>query len=176
MDIDMNVYLMEVNMSPNLTPTNEMFENYSLGYEQLIFNTLKVIGAGSHSEIKQRYRFNNDVTFIINFYVILSRTRGESNMLSSGKNIAVDVHFCSEFCKESCFAAGCELCLPCMNLIGKNQLHRSYREHMNKGEMERIFPNSLHFQEEIIKQMTPANQFMTNWFHAKCKMDKSWCS
>lgn len=63
MDVKMNVYLMEVNMSPNLTPTNEKFENYSLGYEQLIFNTLKTIGAGSHGELKQRYIFANDVSF-----------------------------------------------------------------------------------------------------------------
>ena len=97
-------------------------------------------------------------------------------MLSSGKNIAVNVLFCSEFCNKSCFSAGCELCLPCMNGIGIKQLHRSYREHMNKGEMKRLFPNHLHFQENIIKQMTPANQFMTNWFQAKCRMDENWCS
>lgn len=54
MDADLNVYLMEANMSPYLTPTNERFENYSLGYEQLIYNTMKIIGAGSHGEFKQR--------------------------------------------------------------------------------------------------------------------------
>ncbi|CAO1348344.1 unnamed protein product [Diamesa serratosioi] len=157
MDAEMNVYLMEVNMSPNLTPTNEKFENYSLGYEQLIFNTMKTIGAGSYGEMKQR-------------------SREESKMFSSGKNIAVNALFCSESCNKSCFSAGCELCLSCMNGTGIKQIHRSYREHMNRGEMKRIFPNNVHFQEEIIKQMTPANQFMTNWFHAKCQEDKSWCS
>lgn len=96
-------------------------------------------------------------------------------MFSSGKNIAVNIIFCNESCNKSCSPAGCELCLPCMNGIEIKQLHRSYREHMNRGEMKRIFPNNFHFQEEITKQMTPANQFMTNWFFAKCQTDKSWC-
>ena len=48
----LRVYLMEVNLSPNLTPTANKFEKWSLGYEQVISNTLNLIGAGSYVEFK----------------------------------------------------------------------------------------------------------------------------
>jgi hypothetical protein len=45
---------MEVNMSPNLTPAKEEHEKYALIYEQLVFNTLKLVGAGSYDDFKTR--------------------------------------------------------------------------------------------------------------------------
>lgn len=48
----LRVYLMEVNLSPNLTPTEDRYERWSLGYEQVISNTLNLIGAGSYLEFK----------------------------------------------------------------------------------------------------------------------------
>lgn len=48
----LRVYLMEANLSPNLTPTQDKFEKWSLGYEQVISNALNVIGAGSFVEFK----------------------------------------------------------------------------------------------------------------------------
>lgn len=42
-------------MSPNLTPSDNQEEyHYSLIYEQLIYNTLNLIGAGSLYDLKAR--------------------------------------------------------------------------------------------------------------------------
>lgn len=54
MDADLNVHLMEVNMSPNLTPSNDRFEKNSLSYEQVVHNTIKLVGLGSYVEVKPK--------------------------------------------------------------------------------------------------------------------------
>jgi tubulin monoglycylase TTLL15 len=53
MDESLNLFLMEVNMSPNLTPMHGHPEHNSVIYEQLIYNTLKLIGAGSYFEMME---------------------------------------------------------------------------------------------------------------------------
>ena len=45
---------MEVNMSPNITPTRKNDEEYTKIYEQLVFNIVKMIGGGSHFEFMSR--------------------------------------------------------------------------------------------------------------------------
>lgn len=40
------MYLMEVNLSPNLTPMADRFEINALTYEQLVYETLELVGAG----------------------------------------------------------------------------------------------------------------------------------
>lgn len=54
MDSDLNVFLMEANMSPNLS-TGHFIQNQLL-YEQVIFNILSVVGVAS----KLSSKFEND--------------------------------------------------------------------------------------------------------------------
>jgi tubulin monoglycylase TTLL15 len=42
-DEDFVVHLMEVNMSPNLTPSADKFEGYALGYEQVTYTALHCV-------------------------------------------------------------------------------------------------------------------------------------
>ena len=42
-DNDLIVHLMEVNMSPNLTPAEDRFEKHATSYEQVVFNTLRCV-------------------------------------------------------------------------------------------------------------------------------------
>lgn len=51
MDENMNLYLMEVNMSPNLTPMYERFEENAITHEQVLFDTLKLVRAGSYFDL-----------------------------------------------------------------------------------------------------------------------------
>jgi hypothetical protein len=41
-------------MSPNLTPADEEYEEHALIYEQLIYNTLNIVGASSYYEMVAR--------------------------------------------------------------------------------------------------------------------------
>lgn len=54
LDNDLQPYVLEVNMSPNLTPANERFENNGIMYEQLVYNTINMIGGGSYYEFWSR--------------------------------------------------------------------------------------------------------------------------
>lgn len=45
---------MEINMSPNLTPINDEFKENALIYEQVVYNTIMLIGAGSYYDVMTR--------------------------------------------------------------------------------------------------------------------------
>ncbi|KAL7025814.1 hypothetical protein ACKWTF_013648 [Chironomus riparius] len=55
-DDQLNVYLMEINMSPNMTPSKEEYERNGIHYEQVIYNTLRLIGAEGFVELKDDLR------------------------------------------------------------------------------------------------------------------------
>lgn len=44
-------------MSPNLTPAEEIYEEHAKIYEQLVYNTIQIIGAGSYYEMIARLVF-----------------------------------------------------------------------------------------------------------------------
>lgn len=68
-DDEFQVHLMEVNMSPNLTPAHDRFEAHGLGYEQVVFNTLQcVIGINSYSDDYKRCEFNVIQEIFVNFF------------------------------------------------------------------------------------------------------------
>lgn len=96
-------------------------------------------------------------------------------MISSNKDITTEAHFCSVTCYESCSHPECTLCLTCMTNEVITNLHTSYREHIQRGEMMRIFPSKKHYNDKFIQQMTTTNQFMIKWFRAKCYFDYTWC-
>lgn len=51
LDENLKLYLMEVNLSPNLTPMFKRFESNAVTNEQLIYNTLQLVGAGSYFDL-----------------------------------------------------------------------------------------------------------------------------
>lgn len=51
-DNEFELHLMEVNMSPNLTPSKERMEVHGLGYEQVIFNVLRCIGLANDQKTR----------------------------------------------------------------------------------------------------------------------------
>jgi D-alanine-D-alanine ligase-like ATP-grasp enzyme len=54
LDEHLNPFVMEVNMSPNLTPAHERFADNAMFYEQVIYNAVKMIGGGSYQEFMTR--------------------------------------------------------------------------------------------------------------------------
>jgi Tubulin-tyrosine ligase family len=55
-DEKLNPYVVEVNMSPNLTPASDYYEENGKMYEQIVFNTMKIIGTNSYHEFKSRLK------------------------------------------------------------------------------------------------------------------------
>lgn len=56
LDDQLSVYLMEINMSPNMTPVKKEYERNAIHYEQVIYNTLRLIGAEGFVELKDELR------------------------------------------------------------------------------------------------------------------------
>lgn len=156
-DEDLKVYLIEANMSPNLSSAH--FKQNSLLYEQVIYNLLSLVGVANYVDRKSFEKFDSDA----------------EAMISADKNIFINENVCSQPpCSESCSSIECELCKPCMSRLEVLELHRAYREHINRGDTKRIFP--IISSEKFLKTLSPKNQMMTKWFANKCEENKSWCN
>lgn len=159
-DENLNIFLLEANMSPNLSSAH--FAPNELLYRQVLYNLFGLLGIG------ERIHKNS----------LARRSRVEEDMLVSDKNIAVYAEECASIkCKESCVPIICQLCKPCLSFDSKNYIINAYKEHLNKGDCKRIFPPSSGNSLEDIKleNYSPENQLHIRWFQGKCKMDKSWC-
>lgn len=92
----------------------------------------------------------------------------------------VDSEICSTIpCSESCAPIQCELCRPCLSSADIQDLFTAHREHLNRGDTKRIFPEPIADQKlnlENLKLLSPKNQMMTKWFYGKCVQESSWCS
>lgn len=130
------------------------------GYEGMLYDVLRLIGASNPYEFK-------------------SRSSLECPMLSSLKDIAVTANSCFNFpCNESCSSLECELCLSCLKQVPVshlNHLHRSYREQMRCGSnMKRIFPK--HYDDSLVNQLSLLERLISRWFQAKCDAEGGeWC-
>ncbi|XP_045460809.1 probable tubulin polyglutamylase ttll-15 [Harmonia axyridis] len=157
-DENLNVFLLEANMSPNLSSAH--FPPNQLLYQQVLFNVLSLIGIG-HRLTKE------------------TNSKSAQDMIVSDKNIAVYPTECnSMMCKESCVSPICQLCKPCLSHDTKEYLMESHREHMNKGDCKRVFPPPMSpvlTKEEDLDGLSPENQLLYRWFKGKCLLDESWC-
>uniref|UniRef100_A0A182QX78 Uncharacterized protein n=1 Tax=Anopheles farauti TaxID=69004 RepID=A0A182QX78_9DIPT len=158
-DNNLKVYLMEANMSPNLSSAH--FKPNQLLYEQVIYNLLQLVGVGSSIQ-RDSFRKQQPDT---------------EAMLTSLKNLATSANQCADLpCTESCAPIECQLCSTCLEESDLDDLQRAYREHMNRGDMKRIFPAPKVDSNRVeYESLSAKNQFMSKWFEEKCKTDHSYC-
>ncbi|GJQ66397.1 hypothetical protein Trydic_g4417 [Trypoxylus dichotomus] len=157
-DEDLRVYLMEANMSPNLSSAH--FPPNKLLFEQVIYNLLSIVGVAVRSSKNG---------------LIGSEER---NMESADKNIAVYPDQCStNLCRKSCHSEDCQLCKNCLTAENRLDFLRAYNEHLNRGDCKRIFPPPINTLELPLdfEDYSPKNQIMYKWFLGKCALDEHWC-
>ncbi|XP_011264032.1 tubulin polyglutamylase TTLL7 [Camponotus floridanus] len=155
LDADLNVYMMEANMSPNLSSAH--YPPNQLLYEQVIFNMFALVGIGKRTKRES----------------LKIRNKAEEEMEVANKNIVVLPELCKEC--EDCFRIECQLCRPCYTLETKLILSQSYLEHQNQMDFQRIFPPPI-TRDMVLKNYTLRNQLLIRWYQGKCKLDKTWCS
>lgn len=155
-DDDLNVFIMEANMSPNLSsahyPTNRLL------YMQVLFNLFSLVGLNSPS----------------------TRNRKTEDMEVSLKNLMVFPEACSKQSCNSCFSPECHLCLNCLTSVTINYLKDAYAEYNRREDCKRIFPptivpSDVNGTVHVADDYSPENQIMINWFKGKCLLDSSWC-
>lgn len=158
-DENLKVWLLEANMSPNLSSAK--FPPNAIIYEQLLYNMFKLLGIGSAEKRESFNKLDTDSEI----------------MISSVKHLVVEPELCnSPPCSESCAAEECNLCLPCLNSYQLFDLHAAYREHVNRGDTKRIFPKPLAAESLVTDHLSPKNAWMTRWFAGKCKLDVTFCT
>ncbi|XP_020287030.1 tubulin polyglutamylase TTLL7 isoform X2 [Pseudomyrmex gracilis] len=154
LDEDLNVYMMEANMSPNLSSAH--YPPNQLLYEQVIFNTFALVGIGKRIKTES----------------LRTRNKAEKEMQVANKNIVVLPELCKE-CAD-CFRVECQLCRPCFTPETELILSRSYLEHQNQMDFQRIFPPPI-TKDMVLKDYTLRNQLLVRWYQGKCELDKTWC-
>ncbi|KAK3093406.1 hypothetical protein FSP39_015196 [Pinctada imbricata] len=167
LDEELNVYLMEVNMSPNLSSGH--FEGNTLLYEQVVFNLLSLVGVSRP--------VTNDFS---------NSPDKEADMRVSDKDITVFPEWCiQKRCLRDCKAPRCQMCHQCYTMEMKKTLKYAVLEHINKGQCTRVFPPPMSQEQaldwtpedasEIFQQMSRKNQLMSMWYIGKCRQNRAWC-
>ncbi|XP_026816866.1 tubulin polyglutamylase TTLL6 [Rhopalosiphum maidis] len=153
-DNDLNVYIMEVNMSPNLSSAH--YPQNRLLYEQVLFNLFAIVGL-THFERKE----------------------SSMNMAVSTKNIVAYPGMCAKMNCDSCDSEDCLLCKPCMDSYTKVQLTNAYREYIDRHDCKRVFPPK--FNPNFLNNSVDLSGYslytrlMYKWFKGKCIADTEWC-
>ncbi|XP_041469069.1 probable tubulin polyglutamylase ttll-15 isoform X2 [Lytechinus variegatus] len=162
LDEELNVFLMEVNMSPNLSSAH-FTENTHL-YERVVYNVLSVNGVARNvpSSLK-----NSD-----------SRERG---MQVSTKEILVKPDLCSSEKCYTCEKEECRICYKCLSPPQRLMLQDAFLEHNNRQSMRRVYPVAVTQDQAKFYDITSDrslhenDQIMREWFIAKCAQDLSFC-
>ena len=168
LDAKLHLYLMEVNMSPNLSTKH--FASNRLLYEQVIYNLLRLVGIGRPG---------------LHTASLLSSSREEEEMQVSDKDISVSPDQCSsKQCSEAqaCDQWACRLCQQCLSSEEVEFLKMAYLEHANRHACKRLYPRPLqsreaaamHFNTDKADQ-SETNKVMEQWYVGKCLMDELWC-
>ncbi|KAJ2951543.1 hypothetical protein O0L34_g13692 [Tuta absoluta] len=174
LDEDLNVYLLEANMSPNLSSPKQMNQ---LLYEQVLYSLFSIVGLGSPLN-KYRASFSSlDCDTTDGATESCIEKKNAANMLSAFKNIAVWGNECAYFCNDTCGGV-CTLCANCLNPTDRNTLRQAYREHLHRGDFRRLLPPPMvpNSPTEDLNGLSAKNKMMFMWYQGKCNTDVAWCT
>ena len=171
LDSDYKVYLMEINMSPNLSSSH--YPQQALMYEQVIYNLLRLVNVARGGIVSDSLKI---------------RSEEENVMQASEKDIIVgSPEICSSMqClnQEGCNKVECYFCRKCLSSRELTFLHSSYLEHYNKHACTRLIPKPFNSIEKarIAKlnatynvNLSPENMKLHQWFQEKCLQNEKWC-
>lgn len=156
-DDEGNVFIMEANMSPNLSSAH--FPPNQLLYRQVLYNLFKLVG-------------------------LAERKDSGNNAQVSFKQIAVWPDEClSNECLYKCDEdPKCASCQHCLSQEGIEIRMSAYLDELNKGGMLRIFPPSERYNESGTSlwtfdtgNLSKENKELVEWYRGKCLKDKLFC-
>ncbi|GBP58034.1 hypothetical protein EVAR_39750_1 [Eumeta japonica] len=125
-DEDLKVYLLEANMSPNLSSAH--YPSNQLLYEQVLYSLFSITGVASYLRNQGR----------------TDKTDAASvNMISSDKNIAAWGLECNTVCRDCECAPACALCWPCLPAGLQRNLRRAHYEFLHRADFRRLYPPAM---------------------------------
>ncbi|XP_005107488.1 probable tubulin polyglutamylase ttll-15 [Aplysia californica] len=164
-DDRLNVFLMEANMSPNLS--SDHFPPNARLYEHVLYNLFGLVGVthytSSSSKKKMAY---------------------QDPALVSSADIHVFPDFChGDDCSNNCSKFKCKLCRGCITRDFEIDLKLAFLEHQRRGSARRVFPPPMNQSEAlawtpdstVLDKYNGSNRLMFMWFIGKCRLDVGWC-
>lgn len=152
-----NVWLMEINMSPNLSPDSHPINR--MMYTKVVRGALELAG------------------------VLTTLDERSDGILSESSARIRDIIMPNQQCANpdclKCESPVCYLCSHCLNDDIKHIILKAYREHRNKGGFKRLLPFPLNSDGTKVNAISdPTGEYdaiLGYWFKQKCLKDISWC-
>lgn len=162
LDKNLNLFVFEINQSPNLY-ASEKYANNRHVYESVLYNLFNLIGVGSTFK-SRNFRFP---------------TFADESMVVHRNSLTVTSETClNSPCNETCNAE-CELCWNCLNLSQRYDMQLAYLEQKSSGDMKRLFPPKKEFiekaQNDFWDSLQPQSKLHTKWFMKMSTKDENFC-
>ncbi|CRK90326.1 CLUMA_CG004034, isoform B, partial [Clunio marinus] len=156
LDSKLQLYLMEVNMSPNLIPYKSV--GYKTIFDNVAFNVLSLVGfEGSLNGSRVRNVLNDD-------------------LFCQKDCLTVLPEMClKKPCNESCDNSECDLCFNCMDEFIIEDLKLAYYEHMRIGDFVRVIPpsnESMMRDRSYFTGLSYKNDLYARWCLEMCKSNR----
>lgn len=184
-DEELNVYLMEANMSPNLSSRH--FPPNRLLYEQVLNSYFSLAGLTQYAQqnLQELPVHLLDGRYKLPRGSIKSANDGYGlDGIISEKDLSVYEDLCaSDECHMNCHKADCKTCYFCLNYSDKLHLRRAIFEQHSKWNFKRLLPSTrdedlelqlVHPESNI--QAIDSNYIHVQWFRGKCYTDNRFCS
>lgn len=184
-DDNLNVFLMEANMSPNLSSRH--FPPNRLLYEQVLQSYFSLVGlnryAHDHLIDLPIHHLDGKLTLASKSVKSTNERYGLDQIISE-KDLSVYEDLCvSDECHMNCQKADCKVCFFCLNYSEKLHLKRAIYEQYSRWNFKRLLPSTqdedldlqlVHPESKI--RSIDSNYIHVQWFRGKCHTDKRFCS
>ena len=159
-DEDLKVYLMEANMSPNLSSAH--FPPNARLYEQVVHSVMRLVGVVGRSFSSTTAGLEERQQEVL-----------EKDLLVSPESCASET--CTVASSSACSLPKCELCKQCLSEVDLANLRTAWLEGKRQFSTRRIFPPPVSRTGGIVAGLRGTNRKMASWYKAKCAMDSAWC-
>lgn len=192
-DDQLNVYLMEANMSPNLSSRH--FPPNRLLYEHVLNSYFSLVGlsqfARQHLNAAQLPIHYLDGRVEMPQTSIKQRQANKYGLdeLISEKELSVYEELCvSDECHMNCHKLDCKVCYFCLNAQDKLHLRRAIFEQYSRWNFKRLLPSTRdedlkmqmqhpdHLDGKNHQMVADANYIHLQWFRGKCYSDERFCT
>lgn len=158
LDKDLNVYLMEANMSPNLS--SDKYPPNMLIYEPVIYSLFSMVGITRYPQIRSW----------------VDKPFREWNILVLDKDLAILPDVCTDTrCVNgsSEVEEECDTCYQFLTDDFKLILKDAYLEEYSRWHNKRLIPST---SEESPMTLGTNNYLQDKWYIGKCLLDAKWCN
>lgn len=169
LDTDLNVYLMEANMSPNLASSK--YPANKLLYDQVLFSLYSLVGVVQPSRpMLQKWP---DMPSDLWNMVLLDKDLAILPDVCSDERCLIGSGLSANESAAICSLEQCDICYRCLSGEFKLKLKDAYVEEFRRWHNKRLIPST---SIESPITLGTNNYLQDKWFIGKCLTDSRWCN